>query len=129
MAKVGGRKVGISNRSLNTSINIGAMDRRVTLQTLSKVSDGMGGYSESWADVSDYWINVIPARERRVNEQGLEYDADTFVFIGWYDDLSAITNIGNKRFQDEDNNTYKIETITKADGKNRVMEFICTQTP
>lgn len=39
-----------------------SLKHRVTLQSLARVSDGQGGYSESWTDVSDVWVSIAPMK-------------------------------------------------------------------
>lgn len=40
----------------------GTMKHRVTLQSISRVSDGQGGYTESWTDVADLWASIEPVK-------------------------------------------------------------------
>lgn len=37
------------------------MDKRVTLQSVSRASDGQGGFTESWADTATVWAAFAPA--------------------------------------------------------------------
>jgi SPP1 family predicted phage head-tail adaptor len=37
------------------------MKRRVTIQSVSRLSDGQGGYTESWADGDTVWASVDPS--------------------------------------------------------------------
>ncbi len=39
-----------------------SLKHRVKLQSLARVSDGQGGYTESWTDVSDVWVSITPMK-------------------------------------------------------------------
>lgn len=40
--------------------NIGNMDRKITLQSRTVTTDGYGGQSEAWADITTVWANYTP---------------------------------------------------------------------
>jgi SPP1 family predicted phage head-tail adaptor len=41
---------------------VAKMQHRLTVQTKSNVSDGQGGYTESWADSFDIWASIEPLK-------------------------------------------------------------------
>lgn len=41
---------------------IGKLDQRVTIQTLTRVADSMGGAPETWAELATVWAHVRPMR-------------------------------------------------------------------
>lgn len=45
---------------------IGRMDRRITIERKTRVSDGMGGYTESWGELATVWAEIRPLGAREV---------------------------------------------------------------
>lgn len=41
--------------------NASSFDKRVELQSISRVSDGGGGYTDSWATDKSIWCSISPA--------------------------------------------------------------------
>ncbi|CAN5262594.1 phage head closure protein [soil metagenome] len=39
-----------------------SLRHRLTIQTLSKVSDGQGGYAETWSDGQTVWASIEPLK-------------------------------------------------------------------
>jgi len=49
------------------------MKHRVTIQTVSRASDGQGGFTETWNDVTDVWVSIEPVKGwERYQAQQLE---------------------------------------------------------
>lgn len=44
----------------------GRLDQRITLQRKARVSDGMGGYVETWSDLGTVWAEVRPLSSREI---------------------------------------------------------------
>ncbi|WP_169331897.1 phage head closure protein [Zavarzinella formosa] len=40
----------------------GKMDKRVAIQSVTRVSDGQGGFTDSWATDATVWANVNPTK-------------------------------------------------------------------
>jgi len=47
-------------------MNIGNLNKRITLQQSTRASDGMGGFTLTWADVATIWAAIWPVS---ANEQ------------------------------------------------------------
>lgn len=45
-------------------MKIGQMRRKVTIRTMARTSDGMGGYTETPTDVPDIWAEIEPLEGR-----------------------------------------------------------------
>lgn len=45
------------------------LDRRLTLEDVSRVADGAGGFTETWLPLGELWARITP---RSGNERGIE---------------------------------------------------------
>lgn len=45
-------------------MRVGKMNRRITLRTMTRTPDGMGGYTETPTDAGPYWAHVEPLEGR-----------------------------------------------------------------
>jgi len=54
-----------------STIPIGRMNKRITLQYKTLVSDGMGSFTASWVDIATVWAAIIPVstKERMMADQ------------------------------------------------------------
>jgi SPP1 family predicted phage head-tail adaptor len=61
-------------------MEVGALDRRVTIETATKTKDSYGGIVVSWASLGTYWANVRPmvARERFISGAIRENNVSVF---------------------------------------------------
>lgn len=52
-------------------ITISELNQRITFQTLTRTSDGQGGWTETWTTFATVWAKVKPksARERYFSQQ------------------------------------------------------------
>lgn len=69
----------------------GSLNERITIQRRTRTSDGMGGYTEAWADLATVWSSVTPARGRSEVLDGQRI-ASTFEFravIHWRQDSNG----------------------------------------
>lgn len=63
---------------------IGEMRRRVTIQTLSRSSDSMGGYTETWTNTATVWAKIEPLKGMEMLEaMKLEAPLTHRVFMRW----------------------------------------------
>lgn len=46
----------------NPKINTAKFKHKLTLQEITRTSDGQGGYTETWADVVDLWASIAPVK-------------------------------------------------------------------
>lgn len=49
---------------------IGSLRQRVTIQTLTKTEDGVGGWNHSWADTVTVWADLFPLSGGEIYKQG-----------------------------------------------------------
>ena len=55
-------------RSKSDHIRAGDLDKQVSVQSVARVSDGQGGYTDTWAAISGMpvWANIEPAKGREL---------------------------------------------------------------
>jgi SPP1 family predicted phage head-tail adaptor len=61
---------------------IGSLRHRIKFQTLSRATDGQGGFTETWTDLATVWAYVKPvsAREKMISNQ-IQYQRSHEVII------------------------------------------------
>lgn len=76
---------------------VGDLDQRITFQAATLTSDGAGGSTETWADLSDtptVWAHVKPLTGREVVQEGGDAANANYRFtVRWRDDVSEIHRI------------------------------------
>jgi SPP1 family predicted phage head-tail adaptor len=52
-------------------VKIAELRHRIKFQSLSRASDGQGGWTETWTDHAEVWAKIVPksARERFFSQQ------------------------------------------------------------
>lgn len=61
---------------------LGQLDQRVSLQRVERVSDGGGGFEETWVQIARLWARVVPASgEERLAAQQREAEIGYHVTI------------------------------------------------
>lgn len=91
------------------------LDQRITFQRNTPVSDGMGGQTKAWADLSDtptVWANAKPVRGMETLEDGGTVAKAQHLFtIRYRDDVSELDRIV---WRDE---SYNIRTVKRTSGR------------
>lgn len=73
---------------------IGLLDQRITLESLTRVSDGQGGNSETWAPVATVWARVMPKSGREVvSSDGVAAEGSYTFKIRQRSDISEVTRL------------------------------------
>lgn len=70
-------------------VSIGDLRHRVTFQTLSRVSDNQGGFTESWSNLAEVWAFIKPVSSKeRLFGQRLQYQRSHEVIIRFRNDIT-----------------------------------------
>ena len=88
-----------------SSTLIAKMRHRIKFQSLSLVSDGQGGSTESWVDFAEVWADVKPISGReRLFAQRIEDIQDHKIIIRYLDGITTTMRIvfNNRIFQIKD---------------------------
>jgi SPP1 family predicted phage head-tail adaptor len=51
-------------------MSIGDLNQRITIQSQTRTSDGMGGWTETWATLATVWAAVWPVSAREILKAG-----------------------------------------------------------
>jgi SPP1 family predicted phage head-tail adaptor len=84
------------------SVRIGALRHRITVQNKSASSDGMGGQTYSWSNVTTLWSRIEPvSAKKRFFGQKLEPVISHRIYLRYYTPLSVSMRImfGSRIFQ------------------------------
>lgn len=102
---------------------IGAMDKRVTFQTGTLVSDGMGaGGTMSWADTLTCWVALWPLRGSEALEGMKLEHTITHKVRCWYSDL-----INPKQRIKYGTRCFEIISLINPDEANIELELLVTE--
>lgn len=93
-----------------SKVRIGDLRHRITFQTLSRVSDGQGGFTETWTNLATVWAYVRPvsSRERTFAAQ-VQYQRSHEVIIRHRTDITQ-----EMRFT-YDSRTFQIKGALRPD--------------
>lgn len=64
------------------------LDRQVIFQNLTKVADGAGGYTETWADGPTVWVGIKAVKGREQNGQGIWQNSISYALVCRFEDYS-----------------------------------------
>lgn len=102
----------------------GRLNKRVIIQTVSRVSDGAGGVTETWADTATVWASVAPATG---NEQFQADQLDSRV--------SQIVTIRHRAGVLTSQRilfgarTFSIQNVLNSKEKNEELVLLCEELP
>lgn len=98
------------------------MDKRVTLQSVSRVSDGAGGWMETWADTATVWGHVAPLSGREATyAQSLAGEVSHKVTIRY---RAGITPRQRVQYGDR---VFEVSAVLDPDEKHEQLELYCTE--
>lgn len=71
-------------------VKIAELRHRIKFQSLSRVADGQGGWTESWVDFAEVWAKIRPksAKERYFAQQ-IQPTVSHEIVIRWLDGLKT----------------------------------------
>jgi SPP1 family predicted phage head-tail adaptor len=100
-------------------MNIGTLNKRIILQQSTRTSDGMGGFSLTWADVSTVWASIWPlSASETVESMKTNMTISHRIRIRYRGDLRASWRIrfGNRYFS--------VVSIINPSEKNQMLELM-----
>lgn len=111
---------------------IGAMRHRVTIQSISRTSDGGGGSSIEWAKVADVYADIQPQSSRESEfgrDNGFREVTTHKVLIRYRSGLTT----AHRLYQSYRSNgaqvtrVFNIKGILNIDNKNKILELSCDE--
>ncbi|HMF29307.1 MAG TPA: phage head closure protein [Candidatus Cybelea sp.] len=107
------------------NLNPGELRRRITIQTLVKNQDALGGFTEKWEDVLYAWASIEPRTGRELTDAAQLYpETDTQIRVRWRTGLAEAM-----RILDEYGNQYDIYSIADIEERHRVIDIMARKRP
>lgn len=103
-------------------MQIGKLNKRVTIKDVTRTADGLGGYTETETNVRETWASVFPFNGREQLNYGLELGERTYEITLRYNGTLDQTNIieyNSKRL--------RINSVVITDEANWEYRLICTE--
>lgn len=97
----------------------GALNHRISIESIVETSDGCGGVAVSWAPVAEVWASIRPLRQR-VFEQALQQEEEQThkITLRFRDDVSS-----GWRFA-SDGRIFEVISATDPDERQRYLVCI-----
>lgn len=101
---------------------IGQLNKRVTIQYKTRVSDDMGGFTTTWNDLATVWARIRPTGARELI-QGMQPDI-------------VVTHVVRIRHRDHFRGDYRlkfgqryfdIKSIINPEEKNEWLDLVCKE--
>ena len=103
-------------------MQIGSLNKRITLQYATKVSDDMGGFTETWTDAATVWAAIWPISAReQVQSMKETMTISHRVRIRY---RSVLRPDWRVKFG---NNFYNIVSIINPNMKNEYLDILCKE--
>ena len=103
------------------TLNIGKMDRYITLRSVAVSVDAYGGRVEAFSDLASVWARITYKKGKEDFEGEKLTSVNNVIFtIRYRDDLSVENEIVYS------SNTYKIENLTEF-GRQEALQITTTQ--
>lgn len=103
-------------------MRIGKLNKRVTIKTVSRTVDGLGGFTESVTTVKETWAGIRPLSARETLSYGLELGDRTAEIKLRYDGVVNQTN-----YIDYAGREYRIRSVINPDERKHEYILICTE--
>ena len=101
-------------------MKVGDLRHRITIQKPTKTADGMGGFTETWADHATVWAAVWPLKgQTLLDAKKLETVISHRIVTRYISGVYPYWRISY------DSRTFTIDSIVNPDERNRWLEFLC----
>lgn len=84
------------------------LNRQVIFQTLVKVADGFGGFTETWTDSAPVWAKMEPYRSSETYDQGVDVNKIAYNLYCRFEDFTPGINMRVVYVIDGVSNNYQI---------------------
>jgi SPP1 family predicted phage head-tail adaptor len=103
-------------------MNIGQLNKKITIQQKVKVADSGGGYSKTWQDIATTWANIKPIKsETVVRAEKKQVDQTHIVTIRYRTDIQAYMRVSYK------GRYFYILSTLNTDEQNKQLEMYCVE--
>lgn len=101
--------------------------RRLVLQDPQRISDGAGGYRESWADLGVVWAELTPMTGRTSGQEGGSLSLQRYRISLRASPQGAVSRPRpGQRFR-KGLRLFRIEAVSEADAKGRYLICQCIE--
>jgi len=109
-------------------LKVTALDQRVAIERVSRMPDGMGGTTESWAPIATVWAQVVPVRGAEKREaMRISPEARMKVRIHWQGDAAGQPFCTPADRLVWRGRTYNIESAVPWGGRERFIEILISE--
>jgi SPP1 family predicted phage head-tail adaptor len=100
----------------------GKLRHRIIIQSLQKVDDGGGGYTEDWVNIGNVWASVQPLQGRELFQaQQVQAELSHKVRIRYREGIvPSMRVVFNNRIME-------IQSVINIDEANREIELLCIE--
>lgn len=103
-------------------MNIGKMRHRITIEQKTKVSDGAGGYTESWVPFVTVWASIDPVSGKEFFEaQQTQSSVSHKIRIRYKSGVLPAMRVNFK------GRIFGIESVINWEERNRDMLLMCSE--
>ncbi len=103
-------------------MNIGKMNKRITIQTATDAQDSFNSATETWADTVTLWGNINPLSGKEYNANAQTESETTHVITVRY--KSGITTKNRIKYGSR---YFDIENVININESNQWLEMMCTE--
>ena len=103
-------------------MNIGDLNKRITLQYPSRVSDSMGGFTVTWVDATTAWAAIWPVSATEQIQAAQQVITITHKIRIRY--RSGIESSWRVKFGDR---YFSIVSIINPNERNRMLDILCKE--
>ena len=103
-------------------MNIGSLNKRITIQYPTKVSDAMGGFTTTWNDGDSIFAAIWPISSvEQIKSMGVTLTISHRIRIRYRKDLRSSWRL---KFKDR---YFDIVSITNPNMSNRMLDILCKE--
>jgi SPP1 family predicted phage head-tail adaptor len=103
-------------------LKIGKLRHRITIEQKAKVSDGAGGYTESWVPFVTIWASVDPVSGKEYYEaQQMQSSVSHKIRIRYKSGVLPSMRVNFKE------RIFAVESVINWEERNRDMMLMCTE--
>lgn len=104
------------------AVEIGELKKRIVIETVTQTSDGIGGFTETWATFVSAWASINPMKANEVFWAGhLEHRVTHKIMIRYQSGVlpKMRVSFGGRYFY--------IKGVRNIDEMNRFLELMCEE--
>lgn len=106
-------------------MRIGDLKKRIMLQSVTEAADGMGGMTQTWADVAEVWGAIWPTSASEVmSAQSAVLSVSHRIRIRYRSDITSAWRV----YYTDGGKYYNIVSIIDPNMRHWVLDLMCLET-